>query len=57
MNSLTTNILNWYDLYRPKYDVSYPQTTEHREKKVLREGKEETYKAGMTMAEYTPWLK
>jgi hypothetical protein len=24
MDSYTTNILNWYDLYRPKYDVTYP---------------------------------
>lgn len=60
MNSYTTDILNWYDLYRPKYDVTYPQkkvTEAERLRTVEKNGKTYTYKAGMTMEEYTPWMK
>jgi serine carboxypeptidase-like clade 1 len=51
-----TGDLNWYDLYR--VDVT-PLTLkgEDRYGSVIIGGQEKRYRRGMTMAEYTPWLK
>jgi hypothetical protein len=51
--------LNWYDLFRKVY----PQTAQTsaiddvgREKTVIIDGQEKTYKSGFTFQEYTSWL-
>jgi len=44
--------LNWYDLYRHNYDLPL---SEDRIGTTVIDGKERTYKRGMTMAEYTPF--
>lgn len=46
--------LNWYDLYRWNYDL--PLSNADRTGKTVIDGKERTYKRGMTQAEYTPFL-
>jgi len=49
-----TDGLNWYDLYRHVYTDSSKQD---RKGMSMLNGKEMHYKKGMTMREYTPWLK
>ena len=49
--------LNWYDLYRKVYPASSLLQAKPRLGSTVVEGKEMTYKRGMTMQEYTPWLK
>lgn len=46
--------LNWYDLYRKNYDL--PAANSTRLGTTIIEGKTRTYKRGMTMAEYTPFI-
>ena len=48
-----TGQLNWYDLYRKNYDL--PAANDDRMGTTIINGKERTYRRGMTMAEYTPW--
>ena len=55
MNTLVAD-LNWYDLYQPK-DMNPILNEEERMGKVIINGVELEYKRGMTMAEYTPWVK
>jgi hypothetical protein len=55
ISNLTGN-LNWYDLYRPVYGGGLLQS-ENRLETTIVDGQEKTYKKGMTMGEYTPWLK
>lgn len=55
INNLTGN-LNWYDLYRPVYGGGLLKS-ENRLGSTNVNGQEKTYKKGMTMGEYTPWLK
>ena len=47
--------LNWYDLYRKNYDLT--TTPVSRVGETVIDGKTRYYKRGMTMAEYTPFLK
>jgi hypothetical protein len=47
--------LNWYDLYR--VDASVVLKGEDRYGKVMIGGQEKKYRRGMTIGEYTPWLK
>ena len=57
INNLTTNILNWYDLFRKVYpdDGLLKSGSPNRLKSVNINGVEKTYKVGMTFNEYTPW--
>jgi len=49
---------NWYDLYRPNYDLDAVILEEHeRIATVVIGGEEKTYRRGYTMGEYTPWMK
>jgi len=54
MQNLTGN-LNWYDLYRDEPSIILG--AEERMAKTLIGGQEKTYKRGMTLGEYTPWVK
>jgi hypothetical protein len=59
INNLT-GALNWYDLYRPTYPGSLllkSGQSESREGVSMVNGEKKTYKRGMTIDEYTPWLK
>lgn len=49
--------LNWYDLFRKVYPDDGLLKEENRLRSVNINGEEKTYKAGMTMKEYTPWVK
>lgn len=55
ITTLTSN-LNWYDLYRPVYGSGLLKA-EHNLETTYVNGEAKTYKKGMTMGEYTPWLK
>jgi excinuclease UvrABC nuclease subunit len=46
---------NWYDLYRPNYNILLED--HERIGTVVIDGEERTYKRGYTMAEYTPWIR
>lgn len=55
-----TGDLNWYDLYRWNYDLANATnmwTDAERMQEVTINGTKKTYKRGMTMQEYTPWMK
>jgi serine carboxypeptidase-like clade 1 len=60
INNMTAD-LNWYDLYRPVYDngiiAAQAELKANRYRTVTIDGHEKTYKRGMTMHEYTPWVK
>ena len=61
MNNLTAD-LNWYDLYRKVYPSSLLTSSKalkesNRVGTTIIDGKLRTYKKGMTMSEYTPWVK
>jgi len=59
--------LNWYDLYRRNFPDDGLLGKRAADGKILKEenrlrsviinGEEKTYKAGMTMKEYTPWAR
>lgn len=53
--------LNWYDLYRPVYDLpvleKQKELRENRYGTTVIDGEEKRYKRGYTMKEYTPWVK
>ena len=49
MDALTTNILNWYDLYRKVYDNGLNASSEERTHSVEIDGEIRTYQAGYTM--------
>lgn len=61
MNELAAN-LNWYDLYRPTYPESILTSNAKalkagRQGHAMIDGKVKTFRRGMTMSEYTPWVK
>ena len=55
INNITTEIVNWYDLYRPVYPEMKRLRNTDRMGKVVIDGVEKTYKKGKLMKEYTPW--
>lgn len=60
INNYAAN-LNWYDLYRPVYDLpvmdKQKALRENRIGTTVIDGETRTYKKGYTMQEYTPWAK
>ena len=59
INSLTTDVLNWYDLFRkvyPEDGFALKSNSANRLKTVNINGVDKTYKSGMTCNEYTPWV-
>lgn len=58
INSMTTEVLNWYDLFRKVYpDDDIILKSENRHKSVNINGEEKKYKSGFTFKDYTPWAK
>jgi len=49
--------LNWYDLYRRTYPDGALLKGENRVGVSIVAGEKKEYKRGVTMSEYTPWLK
>ena len=58
INAMTTDHVNWYDLYRPVYPEALKRMkSEPRYGEVEINGEIKKYKRGKTIKEYTPWVK